>query len=168
MNGPFQAALAGGTNAFVTKLSSVCAIVYSTYLGGSVNDQGLSIAVDSAGAAYIGGMTCSTNFPTVSALQSANGGPPDAFVTKLSASGASLLYSTYLGGSAADNIASGRSIAVDGSGSAYLTGTDFLNQLSNIPASADSSFRQLGRLRDETEPRWDSPGLQHVSGWLEH
>src|SRR5206468_4027453 len=79
-------------------------LVYSTYLGGSGNDSGLGIAVDSAGSAYVTGETTSTTFPTtVGAFQTASGGgspvPQDAFVTKLNAAGSALVYSTYLGGS---------------------------------------------------------------------
>jgi hypothetical protein len=127
----FQALPGGGQDGFVTKLNAAgSAIVYSTYLGGSLDDRGSSIAVDSSGAAYVTGNTSSTNFPTVSALQAANGGAPDAFVTKLSASGSSAIYSTYLGGSGVENMELGRSIAVDSSNNAYVTGTTFS---SNFP-----------------------------------
>ena len=68
---------------------------YSTYLGG--NDVGFGIAVDPAGNAYVTGQTASTHFPTVNPLQPAfGGGPDDAFVAKLNASGSALVYSTYL------------------------------------------------------------------------
>ena len=121
--GAFQSTPGGGMDAFVTKLNAAgSAIVYSTYLGGSADDRGSSIAVDSSGNAYVAGNTSSTNFPTLSALQAANGGGGDAFITKLSASGASLIYSTYLGGSGVENVELGRSIAVDSTGSAYITG----------------------------------------------
>ena len=81
-------------------------LVYSTYLGGSAFDQGVSIAVDSAGNAYVTGFTESFDFPTAGSLQ-ANcgggfGGRRDVFVTKLNASGSALEYSTYLGGSGDD------------------------------------------------------------------
>ncbi len=118
----------GGTNAFVTKINSAgTALVYSTYLGGSGNlDEGDGIAVDSSGNAYVTGVTNSTNFPTVNAFQPALKGSDDAFVTKLNAAGSALVYSTYLGGSSLDG---GDGIAVDSSGSAYVTGftysTDF-------------------------------------------
>jgi len=97
-------------------------LVYSTYLGGSSNDQGNAIAVDSAGNAYVTGTTYSTNFPTASPLQATpgGGGYGDAFVAKLSATGSALVYSTYLGGFANDM---GRAIAVDSSGNAYVTGS---------------------------------------------
>jgi hypothetical protein len=120
---PVQAANAGGTSdAFVTKVNAAgTALVYSTYLGGSDRDQAESIAVDSAGNAYVTGETASTNFPVANALQPANGGGvnQDAFVTKLNAAGSALVYSTYLGGSGGDL---GNGIAVDSAGNAYVTG----------------------------------------------
>ena len=100
-------------------------LVYSTYLGGSGNDWGYGIAVDSSGNAYVTGLTFSTDFPTQNAFQRRFGGATDVFVTKLNSSG-SLVYSTYLGGSRPDW---GYGIAVDSSGNAYVTGltdsTDF-------------------------------------------
>src|SRR5262249_7727304 len=99
---------------------------YSTYLGGSDEDVGHGIAVDAAGNAYVTGYTLSTNFPVVAAFQGSPKLLYNAFVTKVSASGASLVYSTYLGGSNNDL---GQGIAVDASGNAYVTGfttsTDF-------------------------------------------
>ncbi len=122
--GAIQSSLAGGTDAFVTKLNATGNVIaYSTYLGGASDDRGSSIAVDSTGAAYIAGNTNSTNFPTVSAFQAANGGAPDGFVAKLNPAGTALVYSTYLGGSGVENVELGRSIAVDSSGSAYVAGT---------------------------------------------
>ena len=119
--------LDGDFDAFVTKLNAAgSALVYSTYLGGSINDFGKSIAVDSSGIAYVTGLTNSVNFPTVNAFDpSFNGGSSDAFVTKLNATGSALVYSTYLGGSAIDN---GSGIAVDSPGNAHITGeTDSTN-----------------------------------------
>jgi hypothetical protein len=93
--------------------------VYSTFLGGSGLDEGLGIAVDSAGDAYVTGLTQSSDFPPKNPIQSKFGGVQDAFVTALNPTGTSLLYSTYLGGSDSDG-ASG--IAVDGSKNVYVTG----------------------------------------------
>ena len=118
---PVQATNGGSSDAFVTKLSAAGShLLYSTYLGGSDSDNGASIAVDAAGHAYVTGTTNSTNFPTDNPVQATNGGSSDVFVTKLSAAGSHLLYSTYLGGSDSDN---GASIAVDAAGHAYVTGT---------------------------------------------
>ncbi len=94
-------------------------LVYSTYLGGSGNDVGLGIAVDTAGSAYITGFTDSPNFPTMNPIPSSQGTGIDAFVTKLNPAGTALVYSTYLGGSQTDD---GTAIAVDPNGVAFLTG----------------------------------------------
>lgn len=94
---------------------------YSTYLGGSDDEQGLDIAVDDAGHAYVTGTTSSVDFPaTPGAFQPALAGPFVAFVTKLNSSGTGLAYSTYLGGSGGDR---GLGIAVDDAGLAYVTGS---------------------------------------------
>jgi Beta-propeller repeat len=109
-------------------------LVYSTYLGGSGEDAGYGIAVDTSGNAYVTGYTLSTDFPIIpGAFQTTCGGgcnytndTRDVFVSKLNASGSALIYSTYLGGSGADV---GFGIAVDSSGDAYVIGrtnsTDF-------------------------------------------
>ena len=129
----FQATFGGGlSDAFVTKLNATgSALVYSTYLGGSIFDAGSGIAVDSAGNAYVTGRTTSANFPTANAIQSTQASQfADAFVTKLNATGSALVYSTYLGGSGGEAFDAGFSIAVDSAGAAYVTGqttsTNFL------------------------------------------
>ena len=115
----FQAAKGGGaTDAFVARFAPFGGLAYSTYLGGSSSDSGEGIVVDAAGNAYVTGETLSTDFPTLSAYQSATAGGVDSFATKVTPGGA-LAYSTYLGGSGNDH---GRGIVVDAVGSAYLTG----------------------------------------------
>jgi hypothetical protein len=111
---------AGGlADAFVTELNPG-GIVYSTYLGGAGNDYGYGIAVDPLGNAYVTGSTSSPNFPVPLCFQCLfQGGAADAFVTEIAAGGAGLVYSTYLGGKAADY---GRAIAVDPGGDAFVTG----------------------------------------------
>ncbi len=118
----YQGTYGGGDwDVFVTKLNAAgSALIYSTYLGGSSEDCGCGIAVDGAGNAYVTGSTQSTNFPTQNPYQGTyGGGDYDVFATKLNAAGSALLYSTYLGGSGDDR---GWRIAVDGAGSAYVTG----------------------------------------------
>jgi hypothetical protein len=135
----------GHDEAFVAKVSpDGTALVYSTYLGGSADDQGYGIAVDTTGSAYVTGLTDSTDFPTENALQAAYGGGwYDAFVTKLSPDGSMLTYSTYLGGPGADD---GNGIAVDAAGSVYLTGTNhsgpfpILNPLLPVPTDGFNVF----------------------------
>jgi uncharacterized repeat protein (TIGR01451 family) len=125
---PFQGANAGGQDAFVTKLSPTgSALVYSTYLGGSGQDFGHGIALDSALSTYVTGGTTSTNFPTKNPFQGANAGGQDAFVTKLSPTGSALVYSTYLGGSGYDQAFG---IALDSSRNSYVTG---LTSSTNFP-----------------------------------
>jgi hypothetical protein len=109
-------------NAFVAKLNSAgSALLYATYLGGSADDAGFGIAVDSLGNTYIAGRTRSLDFPTTPGAVGAmhSGGDYDAFVAKLNATGSALLYATYLGGSRVDY---GSAIAVDATGKAYVTG----------------------------------------------
>lgn len=116
--------------AFVTKVAAGGKrLIFSTYLGGSGSDEGYGIALDSAHNVYVTGRTSSPNFPTVRPLQNKLPGkesPQNAFVTELSASGSSFVYSTYLGGNDHDL---GGGIAVDSAGNAYITGfatsTDF-------------------------------------------
>jgi hypothetical protein len=119
--GPLQPTKGGGArDAFVTKLSADgSARLYSTYLGGSSEDYGYSITMDTAGNAYVTGETWSSDFPTANAIQPTNGGGSNAFVTKLNATGSALLYSTYLGGNYWDI---GHAIALDTAGNAYVTG----------------------------------------------
>jgi hypothetical protein len=128
---PVQNSLQGGESVFVSKLSADgCSLVYSTYLGGgpagTTNSAQTGIAVDAAGSAYVTGTTTSASFPTVNAYQGALHGTASAFITKFSPDGSSLVYSTYLGGSANGSSAGSTTvggIAVDSSGSAYVTGT---------------------------------------------
>jgi len=111
-----------GSDAFVAKISPEGNLLYATYIGGSGDDMGTDIAVDNAGNIYLTGNTTSANFPTINALQNNyNGGQfgGDAFVTKISADGSTILYSTYLGGQDDDE---GNAIAVDDSGNVYLAG----------------------------------------------
>jgi len=129
--GAIQSTLAGTYNAFLAKLSpDGTTLAYSTFLGGSGTDSAQAIALDNGGNVYLTGWAGSVDFPvTPSALQTqirqgcgpapyhpANG---DAWVAKISRDGSNLLYSTFLGGTCADE---GLGIVVDSSGSAYVTG----------------------------------------------
>ena len=122
-SGVFQTALGGASDAFVTELNSTgTGLVYSSYLGGSGDDAGQGIAIDSSNNAYVTGSTQSANFPTITPVQALNAGSSDAFIAKVDFTGATLLYSTYLGGTKADV---GQSIKVDSSGNAYVAGYTF-------------------------------------------
>jgi beta-propeller repeat-containing protein len=116
----------GGSDAFVVKLSrSGRTLAYWTFLGGAAEDEGFGIAVDRDGAAYVTGETLSADFPSTDQPASFPGydqshdGQFDAFVVKLSRSGRTLAYWTFLGGSSVDV---GAAIAVDREGAAYITG----------------------------------------------
>ncbi len=121
-----QVSSAGKGDAFVAKIAGDGSqVVYATYLGGSGADEALGIAVDGNASVYVTGQTESVDFPTenplqaLCALNSSNQCAGEAFVTKLTSDGSSLVYSTYLGGSGGD---SGNAIAVDAAGNAYLAG----------------------------------------------
>ena len=122
-----QPSFAGGTfDMFAVKLNADASqVMYATYLGGSGDESGPSLAVDSEGSALIVGATRSTDFPTANALQptfrgGSGGFYPDAFITKLSSDGSSFVYSTYLGGLTWDGA---NDVAVDASGNAYVVGS---------------------------------------------
>lgn len=143
----FQPNFASGatSNAFMTVLnSSGSNLIYSTYLGGIGQTNGLGIAVDGSGNGYVVGSTDSTNFPTTTgAFQTSLGGAgaTNAFVSKfnpLNSGVASLIYSTYLGG---DLVNVGSSIAVDASGNAFVTGQ---TRSSIFPTTLDAFQLQLG------------------------
>ncbi|HEY6338145.1 MAG TPA: SBBP repeat-containing protein [Candidatus Sulfotelmatobacter sp.] len=107
-------------NAFVTKFAAAGnALIYSTYLGGSTEDEASGIAVDSAGNAHIVGTTASPDFPTRKPLQSQLNGTKDAFVAVLKSTGSALSFSTFHGGSSTEN---GSAVALDAKGNVYLTG----------------------------------------------
>ena len=118
-------------------------IVYATYLGGSADDNARGIAVDGSGRAYVTGETDSRNFPLSQPFQGTFGGLTyDAFITRLSADGSALSYSSYLGGSGNDLPAG---VAVDSSGNAYITGRTFST---NFPNTNGFQTTFAGRLFD--------------------
>ncbi|HEX7297088.1 MAG TPA: SBBP repeat-containing protein, partial [Pyrinomonadaceae bacterium] len=128
----------GTDDAFVTKFSGSGSRIYSTYFGGNpASDSAGGIAVDSVGNVYLVGSTSGQGFPTVNAAQPTQGDLffGDAFVAKLNSTATSILYSTFLGGSGSDY---GRSIALDSSTNAYVTGvsssTNFPTVNSIMPA----------------------------------
>jgi hypothetical protein len=132
--------LEGCSSAFVAKLAANGqSLVYSTYLGGYDEDQGQSIAVDSSGNAYVTGTAQSTNFPTTPGAyqtRKPNSDGASPFVTKLDPNGRTLVYSTYLGGNNDDET---KSIAVDASGHAYVTGTTSSENFPTTPGAYQTS-----------------------------
>jgi photosystem II stability/assembly factor-like uncharacterized protein len=117
--GTRQTIYAGGVDIFVAKFNAaLSSLEYSVTHGGSGSDQSAAIAVDAAGNAYVTGTTASSDFPVVDAVQQSREGGTDAFVLKLDAAGG-VSYSTYLGGSNADQ---GMGIAAHHQGGAYVVG----------------------------------------------
>ena len=145
----YQSALRGTQDAFAAKFSSTGSFLYGTYLGGSSTDLANGIAVDSSGNMYLTGSTYSSDFPKAGAYQSALKGGSNGFVTKLTADGSSLVFSTYLGGSSYDipaAIALGPSNSVYVAG--YTTSSDFptLSAFQPSVASANNGVGFVTRL----------------------
>ncbi len=118
-----------GSDSFVSRISADGShLEYSTFIGGTASEWGTDISVDSSGAAYVAGITQSTDFPVLNPYQPTAGGLMDVFVAKISDAGA-LVYSTDLGGGASDYAPR---IAVDGSGQAHVVG---ITLSSNFPTA---------------------------------
>lgn len=154
--GAFKTVYDGGTTeGFVTKLSpSGDSLVYSTFLGGATL-EGSAIAVDSTGAAYvtgdvIQGLLIPQFSATAGAFDTTYNGGYDAYVMKLNPEGTTLVYATFLGGSGDDH---GRGIAVDASGSAYLTGDTYST---NFPITAGGFDGVLSGARDAFVTKLDA------------
>jgi len=155
----YQTTFQGGTiegDVFVAKFDDTGTnLIYLTYIGGSADEVANSVAVDGAGNAYITGYTDSTNFPVTNSIPGFHGVPGlrtnisgqlnlgvnfypvDAFVTELNPTGSGLVYSTYLGGEAAD---AGYGIAVDSVGNAYVTG---VTASTNFPCTTNAMMTHL-------------------------
>ncbi|MBP7120556.1 MAG: SBBP repeat-containing protein, partial [Methanolinea sp.] len=120
---PHNSTFGGTQDAFILKMKGDgSGIIFSEFIGGSLIEAGNGVAVDSDGNSYVTGITYSTNFPVRNAVQASLAGDlwTDAFVTKVSPAGDSLIFSTYLGGPLSDT---GNAIAVDSQGRAHVTGS---------------------------------------------
>lgn len=135
--GAFDTTISGSVDAFVAKVSpDGSSLAYSTLLGGNSHDYGHAIDLDAAGAAYITGYASSANFPTTVGAFDTSWSSGDAFVTKLSPTGAGLEYSTFLGGTSNEE---GRAIAVGADGAAYVTGLAYSTDFPITPGAFDTS-----------------------------
>lgn len=124
---PIQFRFAGGYDAFLCKFNAEgSGLLYSTLLGGSADDVGRSLAIDTEGNAYVAGDTFSTNFPTIKPMQPANAGRRDVFVAKVNPVGTALVFSTYFGGSGEELGA----LSLDAANNIYLVG---LTTSTNLP-----------------------------------
>jgi fibronectin type 3 domain-containing protein len=141
--GVFQSQLRGPSDAFVTKLDGVGALVYSTYLGGSKDDPIFSegIAVNAAGNAFVAGDTISPDFPvTNGAFQTSNPNGDKWYVTELETDGSDLEYSTLFGDPGVpSNSGKFRDIALDGAGNVYLAGD---TSTAGMPITANALQRR--------------------------
>ena len=125
--------------AFVLKLDATgSAPAYATFLGGTGGDHATSIAVDAGRNAYVGGWTTSGDFPLVNPIQAVPRGGKEAFVAKLDAAGARLVYSTVLGGALDDAL---NAIAVDANGSAFVAGETYST---DFPVRGGFQMRKAG------------------------
>ncbi|MGQ0669172.1 MAG: DUF7948 domain-containing protein [Actinomycetota bacterium] len=159
-------------------------LAYSTFLGGAGTEDGIGIAVDASGSAYVTGSTMSANFRTAAPLQGALLGTEDGYIAKLDPSGGALVYSTYFGGSGADR---GRDIAVDAAGNAYVAGATasadlpIVNPVQSVLGGGEDAFvlkldptgstivysTYLGGRSQDGKPNiaLDAAGRAHVVGY---
>jgi Beta-propeller repeat len=158
LRNPIQSSLKGARNAFVAKLSPAGnTLLFSTYLGGSGSDTAYGLALDSSGNAYVVGDTTSQNFPA-SNFQKINHGSQNAFAVKIGSTGSALVYSTYLGGSSIDH---GSAVAVDATGSAYVTGSTYST---NFPVSSGAYQATIGGGQDAFVVKLSTDGNSLVYG----
>ncbi len=135
-------------------------IVYSTLFGGGLSSEaGFGIAVDASDNILLAGYTYATDFPTASAAQSVQNGSADGFIAKINAAGTALIYSTYLGGSSYDSL---QSLAVDSSGSAWVTGYTESNDFPVLNASQAT----FGGGTDTVVAKLDLNGVLKFSTYL--
>jgi len=150
-DGGFDDTPDGNAEAFVAKITAAGTLAWSSFLGGIGSDEARGIAVDAAGEVYVTGQTGSVNFPTTGGFDDALAGSLDAFLVKVSASGSSLAWGTYLGGSDED---SGYAVVVDSGGVAYLAGD---TSSSDFPAT-DGFDQTLDGATDAFVAKVDSSG----------
>jgi len=155
--GAFNTTYSGNWDAIVVKLNATgTGLVYATYLGGGDFEDGRGIAVDVSGNAYVAGTTTSSDFPaTPGANDTTLNAGLDAFVAKLNATGTGLAYATYLGGGSFDE---GYSIAIDVSGSAYVTGRTRSTDFPATPGAFDTTFNGLPGNWDGFVAKLDAAG----------
>ncbi len=160
--GAYQTSLSGSQDAFVAEVNPAgSSLTYGTYFGGSATTQASAVAVDRAGRAFFTGQTTSIDLPTTGgAYQRSLVGAADAFVAALGPSGASLVYSTYLGGGGSD---AGLGIAVDGYDYATVTGQ---TGSTNFPVTGGAAQSTSGGGADAFVTQLTSTGTLSYSSYL--
>ncbi|HST52114.1 MAG TPA: FG-GAP-like repeat-containing protein [Pyrinomonadaceae bacterium] len=143
--GALQTTHGASSDAFVTKMNATgTSLIYSTFLGGDSDEQGNGIAVDAKGNAYVALQTDSDDLAVVNGFK--NDQPVgDGYLAKLDPKGATLLYSTYLGG---NNTDSANAVAVDSAGNAYVAGFAKSSDLLTTPAPASTFHNTLDGSQD--------------------
>jgi RHS repeat-associated protein len=162
VSSPLQSIYGGGTSdGFAAKINTgATALVYRTYLGGSLVDVGEDIAIDSGGNAYVVGTTNSGNVPPFSGGLQGAGGGNDAFVVKINPTGTSRVYGTLIGGASAD---AGNSITVDTSNNVYVVGTAGATNIPNITTGTNTGTSAfVAKLTGSTTPSYAN--AQYVGG----
>jgi len=149
----YQKTSRGGREGFVAKLApDGRSLVYATYIGGSSTDEIRGLALAPSGEVWVTGRTYSSDFPvTPNALQTANAGTPDSFVSKLDANGRTLLFSTFCGGASYDE---GTAVVLDAAGDAYVTGW---TMSTNFPVTANA-YRKTVQFLDAFVTKFSSAG----------
>ena len=140
ITGAYDPTYNGNGDAYVGKLNPAGnALVYGTFIGGASDlEVAQSIALDSAGSAYVTGYTRSADYPvTAGSADTSYNGNTDAFATKVDPTGSSLGYSTFIGGSGGE---SGDGIAVDAAGNAYVVGANQSSDFPTTPGAYDTTF----------------------------
>ncbi len=138
--GAYNTSINGSVDAFVTKLSSTgSSLLWSTFLGGSDVEEGYALALDTSGNSVLTGLTWSSDFPTTPGAfdTSFNGGGYDVFVAKLSSTGSSLLWGTFLGG---NNLDRASALALNAAGEPILTGSTVSSDFPTTPGAYDASL----------------------------
>ena len=135
-------------DAFASKFNSTgSALLYSTFLGGTGEQEAFALALDSSNDLYVTGRTSAADFPlTRGSFQTAFGGVFDAYVTELNPTGAAVLYSTFLGGSASD---AGLAIAVDAAKNIYVTGRAYSSNFPTTPQAFAQTCGSCGATGNE-------------------
>ena len=149
-----QSSKGGSNDGFITKLSSSGSVLWSTYVGGSGNEEIHEVVADNAGFIYVVGSTNSTNLPTTNPHQASNAGGHDFFIQKRNATTGAIVWSTYLGGSSDEGTQEYPGIAIGLDGGVYITGS---TASSNFPTmnAIDASY---GGSTDAVAAKFDNDG----------
>jgi hypothetical protein len=161
---PFQAGYGGVYDGFIAKLDPQgSALAFSSFIGGSALEFALGLSVDTTGAVYALGITSSQDFPVIDAIQPTyGGGPNDLFVVKIEPALRSVRYSTYLGGTGADEAIGSAAFYTDFSGNAFVVGFTSSPDFPVTPGVVQSALAGatdvcVVKVVDRYNLQWDPP-----------